>query len=631
MLLLSFLFFTLLFIITFYIPGRHLLRISRFSFQDTVSQTTVSFGLGIAGFLVALYTLSWIHGAYFYYFFIVYCLIRESFEFYKAKQKFFITFSLDRNVFLILLGSFFTVSLVWMSGMITQQGMQFFGVNAVDGIVHMSLIHQFIDQFPPITPYLAGVPFRGYHFFYDFMIANFAILFPFFSVTDLFFRFSPIFLALFYGFSGLFFAKHYKMNKVGISLFLFLLYFAQGLQSVVPFLLQKPDTALNTGIIQSLQHIFDPTVLFATAFIFLLVPLYFSAKTKREFFFVILLLGILPMLKIYAAIMIYLGFGMIVLFSLIKNKDIKPFLIILFSALLSIYVYVPLNFGAGKLLFAPFLLYRHFIEGSSALSWFQWALKYQFYAAQHNVLHIIWLYVIAILWYFIPTLGLRLVLLFNMGNLKKKTFYSPENIFWTVVCLVGFLIPTFFIQSVDVFNILQFLWFSYIFLLIPTAITLSKYFSKNTLINIFLCLTILVLSLPDTWSLFWGYRQVPTIIDTQTIQMSEIIHAKVPKRDAIIVLGKSFYSPVMAAITGRQIYYESTSLGNVAMDTIGKTRQKKIADITDNLSTCNLPAEALRTALQSTRVQYVLLFEKSTCFPANQPIARVGQEVLYKL
>jgi hypothetical protein len=190
MLLLFLLLFIPLFLITFYIPGRYILRISNVYAKDAVSHITLSLGLGIAIFLFTIYSLSWVHLVSFYYLFIAYCLLREGLSVLDNIQQYsWKKLSFNKNILLIFLGSIITTALVWSSGLMTSHGMELYGVNAIDGIVHMSLINQFIDQFPAMTPYLSGIPFRGYHFFYDFMIANFAILFPFFLFQIYFFAF----------------------------------------------------------------------------------------------------------------------------------------------------------------------------------------------------------------------------------------------------------------------------------------------------------------------------------------------------------------------------------------------------------------------------------------------------------
>ncbi|HEV2339159.1 MAG TPA: hypothetical protein VGT05_00135 [Patescibacteria group bacterium] len=629
MIVISVLLFILFFLVAIYIPGRYLFDLLYDKQFDGLIREICAFGLGISFFLVTVYILSWIHVTFLYYFFLLFCLIQEVSRL-LTKQK--ITW--DKNVFVILIGSFAAVLFTITSGIITKRGMQLYGANAIDGFFHVSLIRQFIAQFPPKTPYLSDVPFHGYHFLYDFLIANFFNLFPVFSVYDLFFRFFPVFLMLFFGFSALATAKYMKMSKAGILIFLILLYFGQGLTAITSFLLDREFLNYNPGIIQGYSHIFDPTVLFGTCFVFLLVPTFFSVKTKKEMLFPILLLGVLPSTKIYAAVMVYVAVFVVSGISFLRERNTRFLFMCLFGFLLGAFLYLPINYGAGGLLFAPFLLYRHFIEGSLALSSYAWGLKYQVFAAHNNQLHIAFLYLVAVFWYFVPSLNIRFLSLLRIQNLFRKSFYQNYvHVFWLIVILVGLLLPTFFVQISGVFNVFQFIWLTYIFLLIPTGFVIgSIYVKKQVVSQILLVSLIFIVIVPDLFVFFRSFfASQPFIVPLQTLAMSEVIQREIPVTDAIIVLDQSGNSfPVFSALTGRQIYYETPSLDNNATASIRRKRLANMGNINMLLHNCSLTGTELNKLIGDPNVHYALLLQQSHCFP-GMLLGTRGQEMLFKL
>ena len=59
----------------------------------------------------------------------------------------------------------------------SNNGLVFYSINATDAMYHVSLIGNLMHHFPPTHGGLDGVALRGYHFFYDFLLANFSLSF----------------------------------------------------------------------------------------------------------------------------------------------------------------------------------------------------------------------------------------------------------------------------------------------------------------------------------------------------------------------------------------------------------------------------------------------------------------------
>lgn len=639
-LILSFIVFILLCFLVFYLPGRWLLSSIHYKALNTVTTVTLSLGAGIAIFLIGNYILAWIQVPHIY---LLAVLLMVFFEFpqtiQEIKKNFSLRFLGSFEFLMLLVGSLVLVSITAISGMNKNGDIVFYGVNALDGIYHSALIGNLTFQFPASFPGLSNTMLRGYHFLYDFMLSRFTLFFGFNSF-DLYFRFFSLFTALFYGLAGLTLSYSLKMDSLTRRVFLFLLFFAQGAEFFIFHWFHGADLFYGSGIVQPAGNIVDPSVLFSMSFVFLLYVVLFSYKRRSQLILPVLFLGIVPGIKIYTAILTYAAFFVVTLISLVKKK-ITNIIILVAAGVISFAIYAPFNLGAGSLIFNPLLFFRHFMESDRVLASFQWILKLQVYEAHRNIFRITYLYAIALLFYFIPSLGIRLVSLMQIKRLFNKDFYTPENTFWIVFILTGLLIPAFFIQSVAVFNTVQFYWLIWIALLIPTAFSLVVLIGKPIywkIIVLFACLV--VLSLPIVKLVSNIYHVNVLIVSKDQSNISQSIQSRVPHKDDVLIVNRSnshdsYSVPLFGALAERPFYYEPEAAEFSHIQQTEKVRQTVVDKVSYELTTCSSSSETnIIKLLKHVHVGYMLLLQPNTCmqrYAAFEKVATSRGYSLYKL
>jgi len=209
----------------------------------------------------------------------------------------------------------------WNSGAYKSGEVLFYGVNGQDSVYHLALIGSLISNFPPFHPGLAGVPLKGYNFFYDFLISNFAQFYRF-NPLDLFFRFFPLFIAFLLGFSSLALAKFLKFGKITTLFLIFLMYFIQSFDFFVGYLYKFLNYNYSSaGITQSFANAIDPSIVISASFTLIGFILLFSKGKKWSFLLPVLVIGVIPQIKVYSGIVFYLGLTAVTLWELVRNKN----------------------------------------------------------------------------------------------------------------------------------------------------------------------------------------------------------------------------------------------------------------------------------------------------------------------
>jgi len=616
--LLQSIYFLVLILFAFYLPGKFLLNIFSVKLENRHSGFAIAFGVGIALFVLSVYSLSFLKLEAFYNIFLIFILIiqgkREIKNLRGSSRK---DLPLP-EIGIIIIGSILMVFSIALSGRMSGEGMIFYGLNSQDGIYHLSLISNLINNFPPTHPGLSGVPLNGYHFFYDLIVANFVKFYKLdiFHATFVYF---PTLVAIFYGVSGFALSKFIFPKRLYSIVFLVLLYFSQGFEFILLPLFGKNPVDFNTGIIQSFTFIINPSVLFSVSIFFIFVVLFFSSKNIKNLILAAILLGVIPEIKVYTGVLAFLAAG---IYSMIKilQKEFMYLGFLVVSIAIGCFVYLPLNFGYGGLIFTPFLTYGHFMENSPAVEPLKWPLKMQVYEAYSNRIRILYLYLIAMLLYFIPTLGLRLINLVKIKEIFRKRFYKPENVFWMVSILSGLLITGFFVQTSGVFNTVQFTWIAYILLLIPTAYTITSLIDKlNPSIRQIILLLIILLSLPYAAFYIKTYSSNPFIVDNNLLKTLDKIKT-LPKNRSLMVLNVStdghggynsmYGTTLISGLSGHSTYFEAEVADFSPLHGLIDQRERETGIMGQLSKNCGENENAYNI-LKENNISYILSLDQS--------------------
>src|SRR6185437_7448230 len=134
-------------------------------------------------------------------------------------------------------------------------------------------------NFPTQLFAFAGLSLKGYHFFYDFLAAEF-ISFYHLDIYDVVFRLLPFFISALYGMSFIAVARFLKMDKTTSIFLLYLAFFTTDVVFLLPLVLHKTTIVYNAGLNPLIMNILDPSVLLATAVLFAFFILTFAQKQR---------------------------------------------------------------------------------------------------------------------------------------------------------------------------------------------------------------------------------------------------------------------------------------------------------------------------------------------------------------
>lgn len=632
MIVFHFIYFLLLCLFAFYLPGRFLLRKVKCTFESPVIHVSVSIGVGVSLFLFCTYLLAWINLSFLFTIVLIPIFVLEIRPAIKDLRKYFrkktfFTF----ETFLIVLGTFAMTYLTWRSGSIEDGKLVFFGVHAVDSIYHQSLIGNLVHSFPPTHPGIAGVPLRGYNFFYDFLTVQFAKLY-FLDRFDLFFRFMPLFTSFLYGLSGLALARYFGFNRLATLTTIYLLYFAQNFSFFFRLFPNNFAANFNFEIIQSFGNIHDPSIVFSSILMFLSIITLFSVKGFRQWIIPALLLGVIPTMKIHTGVIAFAPLGIIAIISFLKSRDIRFFGILLTAGIIAAITYLPINLGAGHLIFYPFLLYRHYMDSAPMFKNAHWSVQYQIFQQHSNYLRMGFINGVVMICYLIPNLGIRLVSLLLLPKLFKRSYWTYPKAYLFIAMVVGFLVPTLFIQSVYAFVIIQFLWMTSILLVFPTSVVLATFLKRKSNVTYGIYIIILLaLTLPATIVELYHHSENPYEVRDDVYAITQDISQIAEETESIFVVnrfdGSGIYSvPLVSALSGRSVYSEPEVLEFAGTADEIALRTKLVDDVSQKLKDCNDPeriSRELKEILFNTSSKYFLVLIDESCMEKVDGFTRI--------
>jgi hypothetical protein len=354
------------------------------------------------------------------------------------------------------------------------------------------------------------------------------------------------------------------------------------------------------------------------------------------------ILGVLCTLKVYAGL---IGFGVISLFSIflfmryIKKYLLNYFILLSITAVFTVITFFPNNFRQGGLVFYPLLFYSHYISGSGFEN-FHWDIKRMIFQQHNNYLRIIILYVEAIIFFWFYNLGVLSIIFINIKSLVRLSFWKNEwnfIVFWAVI--VPIFIGSFFIQSVSVFDTVQFFWIVIPLLGIPAGITFAKIMPKNKIVSVVIILFVVLLSLPGYFDFMLKYNPLNASAVASKSQLSFLkkINASIPNESFIIYIpdksalttDNKFYennvTPVLSALIGKEIYLEGGGLPG-KLDKIYEKRFTNIVKLDMAIRKCN--REDISKYIKQIGSRYVLTTNPYSCFEKDTSIEKIGSEEL---
>lgn len=588
-LLLQFIFFIGSLILSFYIPGIFLCLFLPEKVRKNSS--FLSWPIGYSFFILAAYISAWIRAPYLV---IVLLGFIDLFILFKKRYEFiaFIDFGSWLFFLLILLGSLCFVGTSFLSALKIPGGLQFIGsVNATDGVMHLAFIKSQTYIFPPVFASFYGFTMKGYHYFYDFLLSRFA-LFYHFTPEDLYYRFFPFVISIFYGWSMYKFATLLTKKKIELFFIVFFAYFAQSFAFILSLFIKSVDAGNGMGVVQPLELILDPSTILGIG---ILLTGFFLLMQENKTFYLSLLtalvLGLLAELKVYMGIV---GIGSLFIFSFLKNikKEDRTFYntVLVAVIFLTAITYFPNNYGVGGLLWHPFFLYDDFMKQSMFASW-NWEIKMIIYTMHRNIPRLIFMNFLSVILLWILALGTRFVVILQAPRIIVRTFWKKDAfVLMFLMVSIPLLIASLFVQSVSIFDTKQFFWIPAVLLGIPSGIFYGKIVSKIPFYGKAILIAILIFC--SVGSLIrdeniYVFNPQPMIISNDQLILVKEIQKYVSKQKFFVVLpyytldkyGNKIFQynggPIFSELTGLRTYYEFEYLAPEHIYTVERDKRKR--------------------------------------------------------
>ena len=489
-------------LVCFYLPGKFLLNRLKLVLVSP-EDLFLPFVLGIMIFTLISYILSWLK---------LEILILPLFliiDFFAIKSRKCLPSAVDK----IHKGPLFVVAILAVVFSLSMLTSGIYGDTIKygrDDLWHLALINELKNNFPPNNPGFAGVSLKGYHFFYNFLLAKISNIF-FISPLSLYFHYFPLFISILWGL-GVYSFMYKWSKKISVALWAVFLTQFGGSFAFILRLRVHENLSLDSafGIQQPATALINPP--FAISIIIVISALftiyqYIESKKKAWFIPLSLFIGLATMFKVYAGIILVGGFILFSIIEIIRKRNYSILISLFAVGILFAVTYGIFRDPSSTLIFAP--LWAPHSVLTDNMSWYGYAEKMYTYTKLSVIKGIIETELYALYVFLFGNLGTRLIGLLLLSALILEKHKAPSFFAFTILImtLISILIPLFFIQSGKVFEIIQMGWYFLFFISLFTAFGFHVLFNLvgSKLIKTVLFAIIIVLTLPSAYEPYKGY------------------------------------------------------------------------------------------------------------------------------
>lgn len=583
----------LLIILLFALFGNLILRLLKINFKSCLESFLFSITFSLSSTSLLIFTILLLNLEFlvrqFFWLFIILGFLNSLYLI--AKKKNIIQVKIDWVLlFISLTLTILMASVTVRSGWRVNDGLEFFGVNAHDGLWHLSLIGELKNHFPPQHPNFQGIYLKDYHYLLDLLLAKFSETFGF-SEADLYFRFFPLMAAALWCFATFLLAQQYFQNKAAAYLTIFFSVLGGSFAYLLPIFYRggvnlDSDFGVSApiGSLINLQFALSIPVLTLTFYAF---AKFLKKESYGWGFLVATFICFLFGLKIYAGMIALFAIGLSSALYFIKSRRIKAFWVAMLSAFLGWFIYSPTITKEARLVFAPGEMIQSIIRGP--LSWTLWELQRQVYDQHHNLLGLTRLSTSAFLVFLFGNLGTKFLGLIEIIRFNKSTILTKNFGLLFFALLLPFFIPLFFIQSITPFNIVQFWWyFLYLMSFLTASVVWGFLRNRTKIIQLTCLLVIFIFTTPAAIFVLRGYLSPNGSYKVPNQSLKALAFLKQISNPSEIILevpliihenSYNFGLPVIPAISQRRIF-----LGQEIIEFPYLDRQRREEELTKIVS-----------------------------------------------
>src|SRR5258708_7228370 len=207
-----------------------------------------------------------------------------------------------------------------------------------------------------------GTIVHNYHYFSNLIIAELIRVFhlPLLATQ---YQYSTVLLSFLLGLSVIVFTKQLKSNKSFNRWVLFFVYFSGDILFLLLLFLGK-GLNFDLNISENATTLwFSPPRFYALVSLFTalsLITIWLRKKSLYNVILVVIIFGSLISLKVYTGIFALCGVIGISFYSLIAKEKYKSYVPLIISVAISLFLFIPINSGAGGLFFVGLWRFENF-------------------------------------------------------------------------------------------------------------------------------------------------------------------------------------------------------------------------------------------------------------------------------
>lgn len=424
-----------------------------------------------------------------------------------------------------------------------------------DSNVHLSLIGELLNRFPPTNFATATGELKNYHFLFDVVVAVLHKLTTI-PVLDLYYRLVPAVLSLslsFVVYKSLMTLTHNRWTSA-LGIFFTILTTSWGAQT--PYLkaffgLQPVTPASNLYMTdQLLSMLVNPQgqlslIIFLT--LFLLLNFYETSKKVIALIVFATLLGLSFGFKAYGGIVFAPAAVLCGLYYLVRLKDPKPLVAVLAGlAIMALWIAFTIDGKVAGLAFAPFWLLDHMMSDLDKLNEPRFLLLKDHYLQSTNWLRLLSLNLIAMAIYIIGSSGLRIFGLISVISLVRQKSLPLSAVFLFCAAGISLTLPIFFNQSKKAYDTVQFTPYFTLFMGLMFSVAIFTFVNilKNRYLKAFVLLSTLILVTilnMNEISIRFRPRVEKIVIPASTVEAMEFIRIQTPP-DSVFLLAPTEFN-----------------------------------------------------------------------------------------
>ncbi|MBU0569270.1 hypothetical protein KKB40_00620 [Patescibacteria group bacterium] len=479
--------------------------------------------------------------------------------------------NIDRKGWVIILVGTITWSLTMVkSGLTYSYGMGFWGPNGHDGIWHIA-IAQGLAKGSWQMPIFAGETITNYHIGFDLILAILHKL-TFIPIHTLYFQIISPILAILIGIFAYKFIYLWRHSHLQAFWATFFIYFGGSFGWIIS-LFRNGEIGGESLFWsqQSVSTLINPP--FALSLVLIFTGLYcltkgLSKKSRAGHYLLLatFLFGTLVQVKVYAGLLCLGELFVAGIWQTIRRHGISVMKVFVGSLVLSILLFAPLTIDVRQtIIYKPFWFLEGMMSFSDRVGWQKFGEAMINYKLGNVWAKGFLAYTGAFAIFILGNFGSRIVglpgFLLKVGNLKKIDYIE---LFLVSIILAGILIPTFFIQSGNSWNTIQFMYYSLVFSGILAGVVLGKWLEKvnTTALHSVVVLGVLIFTLPTTIGTLWYHylpSRPPAMISNEELEALEFL-SKQPDGVVLTLPFDKNLADVAVNNPPRPLYlYESTA------------------------------------------------------------------------